>query len=73
MRRDEYSFELLKSSSNIELSSGVSSGTPSLPRNFSHYDSIRDAPPTQSAIAVKLPTAHSVLGHPLSIRPPIQF
>uniref|UniRef100_A0A1I7TY68 Ovule protein n=1 Tax=Caenorhabditis tropicalis TaxID=1561998 RepID=A0A1I7TY68_9PELO len=49
MKRDQYSFELLKSSSNIELSTGVGPGTP-LPRNFSHYDSIRIAPSSQSTV-----------------------
>lgn len=49
MKRDQYSFELLKSSSNMELSTGVGPNTP-LPRNFSHYDSIRIAPSSQSAV-----------------------
>ncbi|CAD6186939.1 unnamed protein product [Caenorhabditis auriculariae] len=57
MKRDQYSFELLKSSSAMELSSAASSSrhnetpmTP-LPRHFSQYDSIRIAPPAQSALA----------------------
>ncbi|CAB3398091.1 unnamed protein product [Caenorhabditis bovis] len=52
MKRDQYSFELLKSTSAMELSRRDSSTTP-LPRHFSQYDSIQTAPSSQTAISKK--------------------
>ncbi|CAI5453321.1 unnamed protein product [Caenorhabditis angaria] len=59
MKRDQYSFELLKSNSAIELSATISRRRDSsltspatsatrLPRNFSQYDSLRIAPSSQT-------------------------